>query len=363
MYSPLATQELQTRLLPALQRHQRFQVVDQIWTARVPILKVRFDDMLEVDLSCHNTEPFQNTKLLRAYADLSPRVRELGLLVKLWAKGESICGAPQGYLSSYALTLMVVYYMLVDPEVQMPCLSTGHFTQGKAKSADRVSWLCPLSTQVLLARFFRFYAAEFQWGVEVVSVRRGQRNAAADPVYEQLRASMSPRLHIEDPFLLCRNLHCVLGMEQECIFYTKLCQGAQAIQSGGLPAGLEWSIKTLGLALPGASRRDGFLAGSPLAATLGAGVPSRLHPRPWEDGSISGDMARSSRGARSSDAGLAPAAARSAPGEWGIQVDPSSLGSEPLRGAFAGCGPEAEDGPSPNMLPIPAWHGVGSRQG
>eukprot|EP00416_Gambierdiscus_australes_P015325 CAMPEP_0171064500 /NCGR_PEP_ID=MMETSP0766_2-20121228/6325_1 /TAXON_ID=439317 /ORGANISM="Gambierdiscus australes, Strain CAWD 149" /LENGTH=460 /DNA_ID=CAMNT_0011520539 /DNA_START=122 /DNA_END=1501 /DNA_ORIENTATION=+ len=270
-YTPLATQQLQTQLLPLLRTHPRFEVIDQIWTARVPILKLRFDQVLDVDLSCHNTEALPNTRLLKAYAELSPQVRELGLMVKLWAKEERVCGAPQGFLSSYALTLMAVYYLQVDQLVEMPVLPTLEFS-GSSNGPSvtrRPPWECRLPTAVLLARFFRFYAIEFQWCTEVVSVRRGVRDHAEHRAYDQLRASQSPRLHIEDPFLTGRNLHCVLGAEQEWRFYLKICEAGQAIQTGTVPAALRWSGNQPLAALEGAApgtgpgRREPPRAGGP----------------------------------------------------------------------------------------------------
>lgn len=240
-YRPMAAQSLRTHMRPILEQHPRFEVVEQIWTARVPILKLRFDGKLDVDLSCHNTEALPNTRLLRAYAELSPVVRELGLMVKLWAKQEGVSGARQGYLSSYALTLMALYYLQVDPEVQLPCLATGRYRgeqldseRTKEQESERLDrpWQCGLQTQVLMIRFLRFYATEFQWCTEVVSVRHGRRAPASHPAYAQLGSSSCPRLHIEDPFLTSRNLNCVLGPQQELFFYSRICQTVEALQSG-----------------------------------------------------------------------------------------------------------------------------------
>jgi len=269
------------QLLPHLRGHPRFEVIDQIWNARVPILKLRFDHQLDVDLSCHNTEALPNTQLLRAYAELSPQVRELGLMIKLWAKEERVCGAPRGYLSSYSLTLMAIYYMQVDPQVHMPCLPTARYSgKHNASPKGRAAWACPFPTQVLMARFFRFYASEYQWCREVVSVRRGERAGAANPAYSQLGASLSPRLHIEDPFLTGRNLNCVLGLEQECKFYAKICQAARAIQSGRLPDGFCRNSGSLGGKPTG---------GGPLTEPQIASLADVPKAPACEDASTSGD--------------------------------------------------------------------------
>ena len=48
--------------------------------------------------------------MLKAYADLDPRAVTLVKAVKRWAIGVEVVGAPYGNLSSYALTLMAIYY-------------------------------------------------------------------------------------------------------------------------------------------------------------------------------------------------------------------------------------------------------------
>jgi len=146
-YASVAMHEMRTHLVPLLSENPRFEIVEQIWNARIPILKLRFDAVLDVDLSCHNAEALPNTQLLRAYSDLAPAVHELGLLVKLWARSEGVCGARSGYLSSYSLTLMAIYYLQVDPAVQMPCLPTHIFTgRGLTPQAARVAWTCRFPT-------------------------------------------------------------------------------------------------------------------------------------------------------------------------------------------------------------------------
>eukprot|EP00959_Pyramimonas_sp_CCMP1952_P470671 9497086-Pyramimonas_sp.AAC.1 len=50
---------------------------------------------------------------------------------------------------------------------------------------------------------------------KVVSVRLGKRLAATEARFGSLQGRHARRLHIEDPFLLQRNLNCVLGRLQE----------------------------------------------------------------------------------------------------------------------------------------------------
>lgn len=229
-------------LLPIVQANPRFQTLKEIRNARVPLLKLKFDGKLEVDLSFQNTEPLPNTQLLRAYVCLHPLVRALGMLVKLWAEAAGVCGAPNGNLSAYSFTLMATYFMQAEPHMRLPCLPIQYFRGGdEIPQAARVSWTCDLhwsSRAWLLHRFFCFFAGEFRWGQEVVSIRLGRRAAADDPAFSQLRGRFDARLHIEDPFLTARNLHCVLRPEQEAILHTKLCEAANAMSHGILPVGL-----------------------------------------------------------------------------------------------------------------------------
>merc|ERR1712194_935137 len=84
-------------------------------------------------------------------------------------------------------------------------------------------------------RFFNFYAYEFNWGTEVVSPRCGQRCPISHTFYDQLPGHHENRIHIEDPFLLDRNLSCVLHDDREMALHVALVQAAQEMHVGGLP--------------------------------------------------------------------------------------------------------------------------------
>ena len=96
----------------------------------MPIIKLRFEQCLEVDVSCQNLRALRNTRLLRAYSMLSPLLHELVIAIKVWAKEAGVCGAADRNLSSYAYTLVAIYFMQVIPDVGFPCLSTEAFEHG-----------------------------------------------------------------------------------------------------------------------------------------------------------------------------------------------------------------------------------------
>ncbi len=57
----------------------------------------------QVDVSINNPLGMYNTQLLRSYAQVDPRVRQLGVLVKKWAKARKINCSRDGTLTSYGM--------------------------------------------------------------------------------------------------------------------------------------------------------------------------------------------------------------------------------------------------------------------
>eukprot|EP01062_Namystynia_karyoxenos_P065274 TRINITY_DN5872_c0_g2_i1.p1 TRINITY_DN5872_c0_g2~~TRINITY_DN5872_c0_g2_i1.p1 ORF type:complete len:646 (+),score=213.62 TRINITY_DN5872_c0_g2_i1:86-2023(+) len=123
----------------------------------------------------------RNSHLLRRYFVDTPcsQFRIAGIAVKIWARTQGINDPRKGMLSSYAVTLMYLYYLL---------------------RADKVSWIDPETVdladcmpvpglepieapdEVTLAQaaesfvgFLYYYTHEFKWHCEVISVSRGAR--------------------------------------------------------------------------------------------------------------------------------------------------------------------------------------------
>jgi DNA polymerase sigma len=176
--STAAVWVLDHQVRPLVLRNPRFSVTKFVTGARIPILSLRFDDDLDVDLSCHNREAVPNSELLRAYALVNPLVRGLAMLVKVWAKANSICGAEGGNLTSYAFALMVVYdvadFLQVHPRFKLPLLST----ELPLRSTE-LSWHCQVPLSEALQQFFAFYAEDFRWGTEARCVSAGGAKLAA----------------------------------------------------------------------------------------------------------------------------------------------------------------------------------------
>jgi len=243
---PGAVELLRDRLGPLLRAHPDFVILEQILGAKVPLLKLRCGGMLDIDLSCRNAEALQNSRLLRAYAQLDARVRDLCVLVKLWAKGSLVCGASGGHLSSYTFTLLTIYFL--QAHLKLPCLPTSAFKDGRQEQegterieAARDCWRYRsgrLSLAELICRFFWFYNFDFDWGHEVACVRLGIRRYATDELFQVLRGRLTTRIHIEDPYRLERNLHCVLGGQAEVQLRTAFAEAMQSLHMGHTPYGL-----------------------------------------------------------------------------------------------------------------------------
>jgi len=84
------------------------------------LLKVQdIQTKFTIDITVHNMLPILNTKLIRLYSIFDQRFHILGLYLKHWSKINKIHGAADNYLSSYALLVMLIYFLqkVVEPRV------------------------------------------------------------------------------------------------------------------------------------------------------------------------------------------------------------------------------------------------------
>ena len=218
-----------------------FSVKQLIPGAKVPIVVLMAAGGQTVDISINNELPIHNTRLLRAYATLDDRVRILVLSVKRWARLVGVSDAKLANLSSYSWTLMCVYYLQVRdkssggallPSLQRlaqssaletglfrcPCTGRVYDCRFQAVVDGRYRLSCSSSSVELLTDFFAFYASEFRWGEEVVSIRQGRRLSIHENVFSTLSRGKLfdlgvATIHIEDPLDIQRNLNCVLDIE------------------------------------------------------------------------------------------------------------------------------------------------------
>lgn len=137
-----------------------------VLVAQTPVVHLLHEPTgLRVDLTWNNHVSLRKSEILCSY--LSPLSAHVTRFAKRWASARRIYGKPQGFLSGYGLTNMVLF-------AEMCC-----------EDAE--------DTALLASSFFDFYAFRFDWHEEAVALRLRTRAKAA-------RGRMHvPTLSIEDP--------------------------------------------------------------------------------------------------------------------------------------------------------------------
>ncbi|RPA91965.1 hypothetical protein L873DRAFT_1751119 [Choiromyces venosus 120613-1] len=164
---------------------------------RVPIMKLalKATDENSFDLNCdigfNNDLGVHNTRMLQTYSRCDPRVKEMVLFIKWWAKKRHINSTYRGTLSSYGYVLMIIHFLInvVDPPVLInlqnilipedvpPDQIFDEDGEGEHQIwyAKDIENLPKTTNQMhigqLLHSFFEYYSYRFQWGREVISIR------------------------------------------------------------------------------------------------------------------------------------------------------------------------------------------------
>lgn len=206
-------------LARVLRKHSGLRNILPITTAKVPIVKFfHLRSGLEVDISLYNTLALHNTRLLSAYSAIDPRVKYLCYTMKVFTKMCDIGDASRGSLSSYAYTLMVLYFLQQRSPPVIPVLQ--EIYKGEKKPEILVDgWNIYFFDQIdelptcwpeygkntesvgqLWLGLLRFYTEEFDFKEHVISIRR---KCLLTTFKKQWT---SKYIVIEDPFDLNHNL-------------------------------------------------------------------------------------------------------------------------------------------------------------
>uniref|UniRef100_A0A8C4YN14 polynucleotide adenylyltransferase n=1 Tax=Gopherus evgoodei TaxID=1825980 RepID=A0A8C4YN14_9SAUR len=158
----------------------------QLIRAKVPIVKFRDKvSCVEFDLNVNNVVGIRNTFLLRTYAYIENRVRPLVLVVKKWASFHDINDASRGTLSSYSLVLMVLHYLQTLPEPILPSLQKNYPESFSPTMQLHLVHQAPRTIPPYLSKngstlgdllvgFFKYYATEFDWSHQMISIREAR---------------------------------------------------------------------------------------------------------------------------------------------------------------------------------------------
>ncbi|XP_070689581.1 terminal uridylyltransferase 7 isoform X2 [Pempheris klunzingeri] len=202
-----------------LRKHPGLKNILPITTAKVPIVKFyHVRTGLEGDISLYNTLALHNTHLLASYAAIDRRVKILCYVMKVFAKMCDIGDASRGSLSSYAYTLMVLFFLQQRNPPIIPVLQ--EIYDGKKKpevlvDGWNVYFFDDLKTLPsrwpqygtntetvgeLWLGLLRFYTEDFDFREHVVCIRQHGRLTTFNKQWT------SKYIVIEDPFDLNHNL-------------------------------------------------------------------------------------------------------------------------------------------------------------
>ncbi|KAM4877572.1 terminal uridylyltransferase 7 isoform 2-T4 [Thomomys bottae] len=206
-------------LARVLRKHSGLRNILPITTAKVPIVKFfHLRSGLEVDISLYNTLALHNTRLLSAYSAIDPRVKYLCYTMKVFTKMCDIGDASRGSLSSYAYTLMVLYFLQQRNPPVIPVLQEIYKGENKPEIFvdgwniyffDQIDELPNYwseygknteSVGQLWLGLLRFYTEDFDFKEHVISIRRKNLLTTFKKQWT------SKYIVIEDPFDLNHNL-------------------------------------------------------------------------------------------------------------------------------------------------------------
>ncbi|KAG9252535.1 uncharacterized protein F5Z01DRAFT_232751 [Emericellopsis atlantica] len=203
------------RIAALLDRHGMEKVVC-ISGAKVPIVKIWDPELcLACDMNVNNTAALENTRMVRIYAEIDPRVRQLMMIIKYWTRKRIINDAGLGgTLSSYTWICLIIGFLQLRTPSVLPTLHALPFKVSRpgaepSSFADNLKRLKGLgndnksSVADLLFQFFRFYAHEFDYEKYVLSIRLGRVIPKSD---KRWRGGGNNWLCVEEPFNTERNL-------------------------------------------------------------------------------------------------------------------------------------------------------------
>ncbi|KAK9729517.1 hypothetical protein K7432_000202 [Basidiobolus ranarum] len=185
---------------------------------RIPIIKLKDPiSSLNCDIGFNNRLAVYNTRLLRMYAEVDPRVKQIVAVVKHWAKSRQINEPYLGTLSSYAYVLMIIF--VLQQRGVLPCLQEIYEGEKKEVMVDGYDayffdnitdlpkhWQSQNNETLgeLLYEFFRYYASDFSYYGSVLSVRTGQViNKEEKGWTSEATRESGPSAHVQDRYWVC----------------------------------------------------------------------------------------------------------------------------------------------------------------
>eukprot|EP00930_Biecheleria_cincta_P019166 TRINITY_DN14701_c0_g1_i2.p1 TRINITY_DN14701_c0_g1~~TRINITY_DN14701_c0_g1_i2.p1 ORF type:complete len:525 (+),score=91.98 TRINITY_DN14701_c0_g1_i2:166-1740(+) len=247
-------------------RRSAFRGLEPKVTLLAPLALDFFDEAIPFDFSVNGNTPHYGAALLDACGALDSRARDLIVLVRRWSKERGVCHVAKGHLSTYAWSILAIYFLqsaeacqgqakdggpllpvmedfdlplklrAAAAETNSSCAEqprrTSVAAEAQHSSAAQTLHAEPEAAKKTIAGlfhdFFDFYANSFDWRHEIVCIRRGTRRGPTSCSSQEVGPN------IQDPFESDRNLgQCTTGaslerLHQELRRAAELSSGEQA---------------------------------------------------------------------------------------------------------------------------------------
>ncbi|KAJ6257594.1 hypothetical protein Dda_7379 [Drechslerella dactyloides] len=203
-------------LAKVLGKHHMERIVC-VQNAKVPIVRIWDPEYkVQCDMNVNNTLALENTRMVKTYVDIDPRVRPLAMIIKHWTKQRILNDAAGGgTLSSYTWICMMINFLQTREPPILPSLHQREHKKLPPQNGVDVSFDDDIeklrgfgdanneSLGSLLFNFFKRYGYEIDFEKSVVSIRMGKLISKAEKKWDNLFGN---RLCVEEPFSISRNL-------------------------------------------------------------------------------------------------------------------------------------------------------------
>ncbi|KAF3928014.1 hypothetical protein AA313_de0200855 [Arthrobotrys entomopaga] len=203
-------------LAKVLGKHRMERIVC-VQNAKVPIVRIWDPEYkVQCDMNVNNTLALENTRMVKTYVDIDPRVRPLAMIIKHWTKQRILNDAAGGgTLSSYTWICMIVNFLQTREPPILPSLHQREHKKKPPQNGVDVSFDDDIeklrgfgdanteSLGSLLFGFFKRYGYEIDFEKNVISIRMGKLISKAEKKWDAL---LGNRLCVEEPFSIARNL-------------------------------------------------------------------------------------------------------------------------------------------------------------
>ncbi|KAL8267800.1 hypothetical protein R6Q59_001598 [Mikania micrantha] len=217
--------------------------VQALTRARVPIVKL-MDPVtgISCDICVNNLLAVINTKLLRDYAKIDVRLRQLAFIVKHWAKSRGVNETYQGTLSSYAYVLMCIHFLQQRTPSILPCLQRMEITYKvnvdnvECSYFDQVDKLQGFgsrngeSISQLVWAFFNYWAYCHDYANDVISIRMGSLLSKREKDWTRRIGNDRHLICIEDPFEVSHDLGRVVDKRSIRVLREEFERAAEILQ-------------------------------------------------------------------------------------------------------------------------------------